>query len=403
MTDTPAGPVSTTRLLLVDDDDFVRGALARALDHTGAFTVIPAMNGEHALELLESEQVDAMLTDLQMPMMDGLTLIGCLFERGIHLPVAVMTGQSIAPELSRRLHDFGIAATFTKPIDVGTLADELQRALSPQMVGRIQGITLFGLLQLLEVERKTALIVVRALRDEGRLFFEDGELADANVRRKTGLEAVYEILGWTDPSVEIFYRRRSRQRTVTEPLQHVLMEAARLHDERGNAGGERVQESLRTQAPPADSPVKASSDARSAATPRVSSRAKPLPENRNVGAALAEALEIPGAIGAALVHASSGMALGEAGGSAGFSMSLAAAVTTDLVRAQAKGMNAMRLDDTVEDIVVTLGTQYHVIVFAGLARNVFLYLVLARDNADVVAARTRLRTILNDRFPGQGE
>src|SRR3989442_688111 len=46
-----------------------------------------------------------------------------------------------------------------------------------------------------------------------------------------GLEAAYEILGWPDPAVEIFYKRRARQRTVREPLQHVLMEAARLLDE----------------------------------------------------------------------------------------------------------------------------------------------------------------------------
>ena len=53
----------------------------------------------------------------------------------------------------------------------------------------------------------------------------------AHTRVLDGLEAAYEILGWPDPAVEIFYKRRARQRTVREPLQHVLMEAARLLDE----------------------------------------------------------------------------------------------------------------------------------------------------------------------------
>src|SRR2546422_11631513 len=61
-----------------------------------------------------------------------------------------------------QLQRFGIAATFTKPVELSALADELQRSLSPTTVGRITGVTLFGFLQLLEVERKTALIVVHS-------------------------------------------------------------------------------------------------------------------------------------------------------------------------------------------------------------------------------------------------
>src|SRR5260221_626532 len=69
-----------SNLLLVDDDDFVRSALSRALNRTGGFSVIPAEHGRRALELLATEHVDAILTDLQMPVMDGLTLLAELFD-----------------------------------------------------------------------------------------------------------------------------------------------------------------------------------------------------------------------------------------------------------------------------------------------------------------------------------
>src|SRR5438128_5690002 len=128
---------------------------------------MPAEHGERALELLGEHKVDAILTDLQMPVMDGLTLLGHLLERGVRTPVAVMTGQRITPELAEQLQRFGIAATFTKPVELSALADELQRSLSPTTVGRITGVTLFGFLQLLEVERKTALIVVHSGNEEG--------------------------------------------------------------------------------------------------------------------------------------------------------------------------------------------------------------------------------------------
>ena len=283
-------------LLLVDDDPFVRGALTRALNRAGAFAVVPAEHGRHALQLLDTEHVDVMLTDLQMPVMDGLTLLSHLVERGLRLPVAVMTGHSIAPAMRRQLHAYGIAATFTKPVDVSVLADELQRALDPETVGRIRGITLFGLLQLLEVEQKTGLVVVNAGGQEGRLYFESGALVHAHTRGLDGVDAAYEILTWPDPSVEIFYKRRAREHTVKERLQGVLMEAARLLDERGRPGGP----SEPVAPPPAAAPA------------RPAPGVDQLPEQ----ALLEEALAIDGALGVALVHATSGMALGHAGGCA---------------------------------------------------------------------------------------
>src|SRR5438309_10224367 len=92
-----------TTLLLVDDDDFVRSALSRALNRTGGFTVVPAEHGRRALDVLAEQQVDAILTELEMPVMDGPTLLAELFEHEIRLPVAVMTGRAIDGPLRQPL------------------------------------------------------------------------------------------------------------------------------------------------------------------------------------------------------------------------------------------------------------------------------------------------------------
>ena len=359
-------------LLLVDDDPFVRGALTRALNRAGAFTVVPAEHGRHALELLDAEHVDVMLTDLQMPVMDGLTLLSHLVERGLRLPVAVMTGHSIAPAMRRQLHAYGIAATFTKPVDVAVLADELQRALDPETVGRIRGITLFGLLQLLEVEQKTGLVVVNAGGQEGRLYFENGALVHAHTRGLDGVEAAYEILTWPDPAVEIFYKRRAREHTVEERLQGVLMEAARLLDERGRPGG--PPEPVAPPAPVAAAPARAAS-----AVDRV-------PEQE----LLEEALAIDGALGVALVHATSGMAVGHAGGGHALDMDAAAAGAAEVARG---ALGTLKGDDTIQDIMITLGKQYYVIRFLRSGSDVFLCLVLDRERASLGMARHRLAQI----------
>jgi len=357
--------LTTTSLLLVEDDEFVRLALTRALNRTGVFAVMPAEHGERALELLGEHQVDAILTDLQMPVMDGLTLLGHLLERGVRTPVAVMTGQRITPELAEQLQRFGIAATFTKPVELSALADELQRSLSPTTVGRITGVTLFGFLQLLEVERKTALIVVHSGNEEGRLYFDSGALVHAETRRLRGLAAVNEVVGWPDPRLEIFYRRTARDRTIDQPLQQVLMEAARLLDERGRGRGLEPADEVRPVAPP----------------------------RPDLQEALDEAMEIDGALGVALVDGGSGMSLGVAGGSARLNVELAAAGAADFVRAKLRVMAALGTKDTLEDVMITLGKQYHLIRFVGPELKVFLYLVLDREGANLGMARHRLAAI----------
>src|SRR3989475_10025300 len=289
----PHAPMTTASLLLVEDDEFVRLSLARALNRAGVFSVLPAENGQQALELLDGQQVDAILTDLQMPVMDGLTLLGHLLERGAGLPVAVMTGHRITLDLRERLQQYGIAATFTKPIDISFLADELQRSLSPATVGRMAGITLFGFLQLIEVEQKTGLIVVRAAGEEGRIYFDHGRPVHAETRRAHGPEAVYEIVGWTDPKLEIFYKRTPRERTIKESLQHILMEAARLLDERGPAAPANQHAGTRQEA----------------ATPVETRKSE-------VQAGLAEAMTIDGAIGIALIEATRGLCIYSVDGSA---------------------------------------------------------------------------------------
>jgi CheY-like chemotaxis protein len=387
MTVAPAMRPAT--LLLVDDDDFVRLSLARALDRSGAFTAIPAEHGARALEILEREAVDALLTDLQMPVMDGLTLLGRLLERGKQLPVAVMTGHTLTPELRARLARYGIAATFTKPIEIAFLVDELQRRLHPATVGRITGITLFGFLQLLEVEQKTGLVVVhgggrggRAGRGgrEGRLYFDAGALVHAETRGREGVEALYEIVAWPDPRLEIFYERRTRKRTVAEPLQHALMEAARLLDERAAAGAPVPAATAPEPAAPAPEGARGAGGAGGAA----------LPADERIEAALAGAMQVPGALGVALVDGASGLTLAAAGGSPMLDLDLAGGAAADLLRAKLRVLAALGLRDTVEDVMVTLGKQYHLLRFLGPEQTAFLYLVLDRERGNLGLARRRL-------------
>jgi hypothetical protein len=110
---------------------------------------------------------------------------------------------------------------------------------------------------------------------------------------------------------------------------------------------------------------------------------------------LKDALQIDGAIAAAIVDHTSGMALGTAGGDRGFDVAVAAAANADVLRAKLRAMEMLGLTEKIEDILVTLGSQYHLIrpVTARSGKGLLIYLALHKDRANLALARHRLKTI----------
>ena len=112
----------------------------------------------------------------------------------------------------------------------------------------------------------------------------------------------------------------------------------------------------------------------------------------NIEAALKEAMSIDGALGASLVDWESGMSLGAVGGGKYLDLDVAAAGNTEVIRAKMRTMESLRLDDTIEDILISLSRQYHLIRMIGNS-GLFLYVVLDRQRANLALARHSLKLI----------
>lgn len=103
--------------------------------------------------------------------------------------------------------------------------------------------------------------------------------------------------------------------------------------------------------------------------------------------------KIDGFIAAALVDSSSGMMI-ESLVVNNFPIEIAAAANTDVVQAKLKAMDATGLsDEHIEDILITLNTQYHLIRPLSANREIFIYMALERERANLALARIEMKKV----------
>ena len=109
----------------------------------------------------------------------------------------------------------------------------------------------------------------------------------------------------------------------------------------------------------------------------------------NITETLNGLLTVDGAMCTALVDSSSGMVLGTAG--SGLDLDVAAAGNTEVVRAKLNTIKSLGLKDTIDDILITLTGQYHIIRPLAQTPEVFLYLVLDRAKSNLALARLKVQ------------
>ena len=120
------------RVLIVDDSPAMRGFVHRVLDVSGLAVgaVFEAADGLEALELMSREWVDVILTDINMPRMDGEAFVAKLAESTAYaaVPVIVISTDATTARMDH-LHALGVRGYLAKPFAPEVLREEIERVL----------------------------------------------------------------------------------------------------------------------------------------------------------------------------------------------------------------------------------------------------------------------------------
>ncbi len=216
------------RVLIVDDDPILLKMLTRKLGKfRERFLVVPATDGREAIAILNDQAISVLVTDIQMPHVDGLALLAHVSQHFPHMPCFVMTAYD-SPELQKQLPQ-DLIRFYRKPFHVDDFARDLLKALNLSYEALAQGrISLHYLLRIAEMEQVTCTFEIRSAGGPaGVMHFHHGILLDASCKDKRGEDAAIELLRLSNTAFKVsFCSEEIATRRINRDLGAILQRAA---------------------------------------------------------------------------------------------------------------------------------------------------------------------------------
>lgn len=240
----------TPRILLVDDENQFAEMVSKVLQLNG-YDVQVALFGEFALAAMEIADFDLVITDINMPGMDGIELIQEIRRLKPDQPVIVVTGYP-SKKTKGKAFRLGTLEYMTKPFPMNTLLEVIGKFMAPRpktdkgLVGSVK-ITCEELIQLYALGRRTASLEIHSSDGVGYIHFDNGLPVHAEIKelknpprhmilgynlgKIKGEEAFFRIQFW---EMGIFTNHpfdQSVPRTIERSVEELLLEGAKKHDE----------------------------------------------------------------------------------------------------------------------------------------------------------------------------
>lgn len=221
-------------ILVVDDDpDFLIGLCKSLRD--AEFGAISCRDGAEAIAVLQSMDADYLVTDLQMPQVDGIELLNWVRRNRPHVGTVVVTAHGGEPQ-RRFVLQQGALRFVEKPIDPNDLIDLFQTA--DQMGGFFGNLRETDILNYLElVCRSKRSLKIELLAENGPmclLFIRKGHLIHAECNEFEGSAALEEILSVSHGTYAVHAWQDPKRRTIHEEPTFII-EALRQRERAGKS------------------------------------------------------------------------------------------------------------------------------------------------------------------------
>lgn len=228
-------------LLLVERDAKTRRLLKVSLEQAG-YSVDVARDGEDAWSRLTEAPFDLVLTATNLPKLDGYGLVRKLKDDSelSSMPVIFLI-ESDSIEAKIRGLELGVEEYLSKPVFVKELLSRVQVLIAKQVriqlsssvletrvQGQLSDMPAIDLLESLEAGRQSGMIRMRTGDREGTVYYQDGEIIDARLKRLRGEEVVYRLLTWTRGTYEVELRDVDVEPTIDVSTRAVI-EAGMRH------------------------------------------------------------------------------------------------------------------------------------------------------------------------------
>ena len=221
------------RVLVVDDEADMLWMLQRNLNKgMEDVEILGAQSGEEALSILSDKKVELVISDINMPGMNGLDLLVEINNRYPQTGVIIMTAYPSNTYESQAM--LGGSLRFVeKPFDINDMRQIVKETLFTQegFQGTVDGIDLMDIVQFNGLARATAALKISTGGHEGMIFFKNGNVVHAMCDSESGESAFFKMLSFQGGSLQNIRGVEPPVMSIKKSLESLLMEAASRTDE----------------------------------------------------------------------------------------------------------------------------------------------------------------------------
>jgi len=230
------------RILLVDNEiDFLE-ILSDFLGNAGLFIDIDtAYSVNEAQDKVLNRQYDLIITDIRMPHKSGIDLLVFLKDIGFPGLIFTMTAYNAKANESQ-LRSLGAHDVFAKPFSLNWLARKIEMAFNKEPYNQLEPISLISLLQMINLDRKDALIQLESNKTCASIYLKNGELIHAEMGQYRGESALMKIIPEAEHG-ELFirpFRQKRVHHTIKLNFLEQMMQILRLSDELNHRQEEKL-------------------------------------------------------------------------------------------------------------------------------------------------------------------